>query len=54
MGIWPETCGAVRSVCNAQPLPLNPITLLLYSAAFRALVIPVQSSRMGSVSPLVS
>lgn len=44
MGIWPEPHGAVQSLWNAQLQPLNPVPLLLYSAAFRALVISAQPS----------
>lgn len=44
MGIWPEPHGAVQSLWNAQLQPLNPVPLLLYSAAFRALVILAQPS----------
>lgn len=44
MGIWPEPHGAVQSLWNAQLQPLNQVPLLLYCAAFRALVISAQPS----------
>lgn len=44
MGIWPEPHRAVQRLWNAQLQPLNPVPLLLYSTAFRALVISAQPS----------
>lgn len=43
-GIWPEPHRAVQSLWNAQLQPLNPVSLFLYSTAFRALVISAQPS----------